>query len=343
VIFTPYREAWLNVRSFDSHTIGSAEEESDKVISPLNYLTMTSNFRRTLALRVAIASATKPGDRVLDAGCGSLGILGMMALKSGAGTLVGVDKTPMEMAEMTATDNGVRDKCTFVQCDLQTVELSGRFDVILAMVYQNHPRIDERQSNIVHKLRQKYLKAEGQLVPNVVRYHAYACDWPSQDLGTRRAVLAHHLGYIEGALGVSLKTFSGWIDPAHEMPQDHILGLPPAPAHDEFGRLEKGDARILSAVSKAIDLDYDSGRIAYPSAHYLEIISPGVLNSIVWIQEMWFKDMLIYSKESMSWVRRPSRVEPGNRYRIELDDVWRRTNALSIRKVTENESHVSTE
>ena len=76
----------------------------------------------------------KPGDTVLDVGCGS-GILGIAALLTGASKAVGVDidelavKTAKENAEL----NGVADKFTSIHGSF-TDKVEGKFDIVLANI-----------------------------------------------------------------------------------------------------------------------------------------------------------------------------------------------------------------
>ena len=76
----------------------------------------------------------KPGDTVLDVGCGS-GILAIAALLTGASSAVGVDIDPVAVrtAAENAEINGVADRFTPV-CGSFTEKVEGKFDIVLANI-----------------------------------------------------------------------------------------------------------------------------------------------------------------------------------------------------------------
>lgn len=76
----------------------------------------------------------KPGDTVLDVGCGS-GILGIAALLTGASKAVGVDidEVAVRTAKENAELNGVADKFTAIHGSF-TDKVEGKFDIVLANI-----------------------------------------------------------------------------------------------------------------------------------------------------------------------------------------------------------------
>lgn len=76
----------------------------------------------------------KPGDTVLDVGCGS-GILGIAALLTGASKAVGVDidEVAVRTAKENAELNGAADKFTAIHGSF-TDKVEGKFDIVLANI-----------------------------------------------------------------------------------------------------------------------------------------------------------------------------------------------------------------
>ncbi|HCA05312.1 MAG TPA: 50S ribosomal protein L11 methyltransferase [Ruminococcaceae bacterium] len=76
----------------------------------------------------------KPGDDVLDVGCGS-GILGISALLLGANKAVGVDidEVAVRTAAENAALNGVQNRFTAV-CGSFTDKVEGKYDIVLANI-----------------------------------------------------------------------------------------------------------------------------------------------------------------------------------------------------------------
>ncbi len=76
----------------------------------------------------------KPGDTVLDVGCGS-GILAIASLLLGAQSAVGVDidETAVRTAEENAELNGLSERFTAIHGDL-TEKVSGKYDLVVANI-----------------------------------------------------------------------------------------------------------------------------------------------------------------------------------------------------------------
>lgn len=119
--------------------------------SPLAHMILLAAApERILALRLAMSSAIGPSSVVLDAGCGSLGVLAIMAARLGARRVVAVDTGRLEVASALAEENGVADRIEFVRSDLADLPAAtGSFDVIMGMIYFNDPRRDLAQQQVM--------------------------------------------------------------------------------------------------------------------------------------------------------------------------------------------------
>lgn len=87
---------------------------------------------RLRAFERAIAAAVRPGDVVVDLGCGT-GILGMFACRAGARRVFGIEPTGMiEIARALAHANGLGDRMVFLQQPATEAELPEQGDVLVS-------------------------------------------------------------------------------------------------------------------------------------------------------------------------------------------------------------------
>ncbi|MFI7441458.1 class I SAM-dependent methyltransferase [Nonomuraea indica] len=99
--------------------------------------------RREVFTRLAALSGARPGDRVLDVGCGTGYLTRVLApLIGSAGRVVGVDPSPqmVEHARRLAPDN-----CSYVVGAGQALDLAdGSFDVVVTSLAVHHMPEEER-------------------------------------------------------------------------------------------------------------------------------------------------------------------------------------------------------
>src|SRR5688500_3980766 len=92
----------------------------------LGYLTDGLRLER---FREAIAKVVRPGDRIVDVGCGS-GILGLLCLQAGAAHVYCIDESPMlEVARETFRRKGLADRATLISGRSFRVQLPERVQV----------------------------------------------------------------------------------------------------------------------------------------------------------------------------------------------------------------------
>jgi len=274
---------------------------------------------RALALRRIIQEVVKPGQMVLDAGCGS-GLLSIWAAQAGA-IVVGVDFADLALARALATENGVADRTTFLQGDLNTVGLEehGPFDVLLAMVYLNDPRRDHAASALVHDLG-RYLKPNAVRVPDQVRYTAQALDCRSQHFAARMADLDRGVKELEAAFGMHMDSFSTAM--AHRPPKEAF------PVRDDAGVVLLPDTRILSTVQHWHSVDYDRPATLWPTDLAITMNAAGSFTTVLWQQELIFRDALIFRNGSVGWVHPAPEVASGDTLRSRTGTDWHIDNLL---------------
>src|SRR5687768_3356887 len=87
--------------------------------------------KRMTAFASAIAATVRPGDVVVDLGCGT-GILGLLACRAGASRVYAIDSGGMaEVARALASANGLTDRITIVNGHSRQVPLPERADLVV--------------------------------------------------------------------------------------------------------------------------------------------------------------------------------------------------------------------
>ncbi|MEY4581958.1 MAG: hypothetical protein RL701_6661 [Pseudomonadota bacterium] len=133
------------------------------------HLEMLRDRVRTEAYRSAIQEVVKPGDRVLDFGCGT-GVLSIFAERAGASKVYALDRTRMLVAaEEIFKKNGCKN-IESVLGEGETVQLPGQVDVIVSE-WMGHFLFAERMLEPLITLRDKFLRPGGLIVPQQCSLH----------------------------------------------------------------------------------------------------------------------------------------------------------------------------
>jgi len=122
---------------------------------------------RTDRFRQAIVQAIRPGDVVVDLGCG-FGILGLMCLRAGAARVWGIDRTEaIEIARETAARAGLGDRYHCLREHSFRAELPELADVIIC----DHVGFFGFDYGIIAALgdaRRRFLKPGGKVIPGTI-------------------------------------------------------------------------------------------------------------------------------------------------------------------------------
>ncbi len=124
---------------------------------------------RTRAYEEAIRHTVKPGQRVLDFGCGT-GILSIFSARAGAEQIYAVDRSKfIRVARGIAERNGF-DNIQFYHGEANQVELPGKVDIIVSE-WMGHFLFFEQMLDPLIELRDKYLTTAGMMIPQSVTLH----------------------------------------------------------------------------------------------------------------------------------------------------------------------------
>lgn len=293
-------------------------------MTPLQHLQLLLRFDRTFNLRQIIREVVRPGQRVLDAGCG-LGVLGQWAAQAG-GIVTAVDLDDIDLSKRLAAENGLADRIAFHQANLfdlllQRPELKNGFDIIIAMVYLNDPRRDERQTELARKLKEQFLKPGGTTIPTHVEYQASLGAWSEQDFCTRQRQIDRDIASISQRYGLQFDSLRSELQ--KKTWKEHF------PERTPDGNLCRSGYRHLGKATRPFVIDYRTPATQYPSELAFEADCPGVANVVLWTQRLMFEKALIFANESISWIEQPISVVPNQKVSVLLDAEWRARNVFT--------------
>ncbi|HEY2580008.1 MAG TPA: 50S ribosomal protein L11 methyltransferase [Streptosporangiaceae bacterium] len=302
---------------------------------------LAASPERVLALRLALSSVITPGSAVLEAGCGSLGVMAIIAAKLGARRVVAVDFGKLGIARALAEENGVAGRIEFVERELTELDDStGRFDVILGMIYNNEPRSDFTQQELMTALAARFGRPGAAIIPDRVGYSVTGFDWsgPDETTSTRQAQWEEAVGRIEGQAGITLaaaRQISSrmWQDGADP---DWPARLSPGALAARFEYPDRRRATQLTGRETVSDTGYASpvSGPARPPSLALRVIREGRLDTAVWRQDLLYGDLLIRSTETSHAVTPVQDVRAGDTVILATGSPWGEAIPLTVRRAS---------
>src|SRR5467141_2921522 len=104
----------------------------DDAYSLRDYAEMIADTDRFGSYVKAIAQGVRPGDAVLEIGCGP-GVFALLACRAGARKVYAIDSEEIvHFARELADANGFADRMDFIQSDSRKVQLPERVNVIIS-------------------------------------------------------------------------------------------------------------------------------------------------------------------------------------------------------------------
>jgi SAM-dependent methyltransferase len=305
--------------------------------SPLVHMMLLARApERILALRLAMSSAVGPSSVVLDAGCGSLGVLAIMAAQLGARRVVAVDVGRLDVARGLAEENGVADRIEFRQCDLADLPAAtGSFDVILGMIYNNEPRRDLAQQQLMAGLATRFAHPGSAFIPGAVRYTAAGYDSAGPDLTerTRHDRWGSVVGRAEALTGITMAAVRQFPSTDYSAIKEQ-LSQPLSPRAARAAGAGRRDMTLLTSCELFTEISYadPATASAYPPALTLTVTAPGRLDTTIWRQELKFGDLLIRDTAITYPLTPPCDVRPGDTAILSTGDGWGDAIPLTVRQ-----------
>jgi SAM-dependent methyltransferase len=310
-------------------------ERDEKRLLLAHMTLLAGSPERIVALRLAMSSAIGPSSVVLDAGCGPMGLLAIMAARLGARRVVAVDRDQLEVARALAAENGVADQIEFLQCDLADLPAGiGNFDVILGMVYDNEPRRDLAQQRLIGALATGSAHPGTVFIPGTVRYTVAGYDsaHPDPTARTRQDDWESAAGRAEAYAGITMAAVRRFPIADHSAPAGG-----PSPLYDMLaGRSAAASRRGMTLITSRelfAEINYadPATAAAYPPAVTLTVTAPGQLDTTIWRQDLKAGDLLIRSTTTTHPLAPPRDVQPGDTAILSTDGGWGDAIPLHIR------------
>jgi ubiquinone/menaquinone biosynthesis C-methylase UbiE len=140
-----------------------------------SHLRMIWDELRCHSYAAAISRAIKPGDIVIDFGCG-LGIWSMIAAKAGASRVYAIEAVDdmTHMAQALIAENNLGDRITTIHANAASVDLPEKADCLISEL-MNGAGFNEYDGEPLMKVRDRFLKPGGRMIPQRIRHVIRLC------------------------------------------------------------------------------------------------------------------------------------------------------------------------
>jgi SAM-dependent methyltransferase len=254
------------------------------------------------AYREAIRRTVKPGDVVVDLGCGS-GILSFLACEAGAAQVYAIDSGHMaDVATYLARHLGVSDRVTVFHELSTNVVLPRRADVLVTET-MGSLGYDEHMLGFILDARKRLLRDGAALVPRSVALHAVPVEIP--------AVYNKHIAW--------------WDEPRHGLDLRPLRVF----ASNSLGYVQLDAAASLAAEAQLIDIDFRTNQTTLVSGRNTYIAErDATLHGFgAWFTTVLAEGVSFSTKEPRAthWAQAffplevPLQVVPGDEIRLELE------------------------
>ena len=285
------------------------------------YGEMISDAGRFDAYAKAIARAVRPGQVVLEIGCGP-GVFALLACRAGAERVYAIESDDVvHLAKQLATANGLTERIKFLQSDSRRTELPEGANVVVSDIRGTLP-LFEHAIPSMEDARRRFLAPGGILIPQ---------------RDTLKAALAEADVYYSSLT-------SPWSGSLQGLDLSSSLSVILNEKHTVIFKSEQ----LLSEPQNWCVLDYAAGVQKQAAANLsFRVVRPGVAHGLcLWFETQLFEDIgyssgpdgasTIYGQAFLPWLE-PVNVVEGQEIQVELhadlvgdDYVWRWNTRIDI-------------